>query len=55
LKLVSAFIVAFAIALPYLKKQLAFMKTKKAAREQNTVYLQKILEERSMGGGNKTC
>jgi putative ABC transport system permease protein len=55
LKLVSSLIVAFAIALPYLKKQLAFMKTKKAAREQNTVYLQEILEERRRDGGDKAC
>ena len=33
LKLVSAVIVAVAIAFPYLKKQLAFSKTKRAARE----------------------
>jgi putative ABC transport system permease protein len=46
LKLVSSLIVAFAIALPYLKKQAAFMSVKKAAKAQNTVYLQEIREAR---------
>jgi putative ABC transport system permease protein len=46
LKLVSSLIVAFAIALPYLKKQAAFMSQKKAAKALNTVYLKEIQEAR---------
>lgn len=40
LKLVSALIVAFAIALPYLKKQAAFLRQRRAAKEENQVFLQ---------------
>ncbi len=39
LKLVSAIIVAFAIALPYMKKQMAFRKAKFAAKQENAAYI----------------
>jgi putative ABC transport system permease protein len=55
LKLVSALIVAFAIALPYLKKQAAFFKTKKAAKAQNIVYLKEIRAQRNGNGGGEGC
>lgn len=42
LKLVSALIVAFAIALPYLKRRTAFLRQRKAARVLNHVYLDEI-------------
>lgn len=55
LKLVSAVIVAFAIALPYLKKQAAFVKQKKAAKAQNHVYMNEIRAQRNTkDGGKKT-
>lgn len=50
LKLVSSLIVAFAIALPYLKKQAAFMKQRRAARAENHVYLKEIVEKSGKGG-----
>lgn len=43
LKLVSSIIVAFAIALPYLKKQFAFYKMKRAARAENQKYIREIM------------
>lgn len=46
LKLVSSFIVAFAIALPYLKEQAAFLKQRKAAKAQNHIYLDEIRANR---------
>lgn len=56
LKLVSALIVAFAIALPYLKQRSAFLKQRKAAKATNHVYLDEILEEKkNRDGGNGVC
>lgn len=56
LKLVSALIVAFAIALPYLKRQAVFFKQRKAARAQNHVYMDEIRAGNQSGdGGNKSC
>lgn len=43
LKLVSSVIVAIAIALPYLKKQFAFYKTKRAARAENQKYICQLM------------
>lgn len=54
LKLVSALIVAFAIALPYLKRRTAFIKQRQAARTQNHVYMSEIQAEKR-DGGNKSC
>lgn len=45
LKLVSSIIVAFAIALPYLKKQFAFYKMKRAAKAENQQYIREIMSE----------
>lgn len=61
LKLVSALIVAIAIALPYLKQQSAFLKQRKAARAANHVYMDEIMAKRDLvqekkgNGGNTTC
>ncbi len=49
LKLVSALIVAVAIAFPYMKKQLAFAKSKHISKAQNKEYIRKLMEEE---GGN---
>lgn len=46
LKLVSSLIVAFAIALPYLKKQAAFYKQRRVVRTQNHVYLEQYQKQR---------
>ena len=43
LKLVSAIIVAVAIALPYIKQQIAFYRQKRIAREDNKRYLNEML------------
>ncbi len=54
LKLVSAVIVAVAIALPYLKKQSTFYKRKRAAKAENQIYINELLREENAGkGGNK--
>lgn len=54
LKLVSAVIVAAAIAFPYLKQQLAFQKAKKAAKEENEQYISELLsQEKNCEGGRK--
>ena len=45
LKLVSALIVAIAIAFPYLQKQAAFAKQKKESKTQNKLYIAEILEQ----------
>ena len=45
LKLVSAIIVAVAIAFPYLKKQIAFHKSKKASIAENKAYILEMLKE----------
>ena len=50
LKLVSSIIVAVAIALPYLKQQIAFSKQKRAAKAQNQIYMKEILERNENGG-----
>lgn len=49
LKLVSAIIVAVAIAFPYLKKQIAFYKSKKASIAENKAFIAQILEEEKGG------
>lgn len=54
LKLVSALIVAFAIAFPYLKKQAAFVKTRKTERAQNHIYMDEIRQSRKDEEGGKT-
>lgn len=46
LKLVSSLIVAFAIALPYLKKQAVFYKQRRVVRTQNHVYLEQYQKQR---------
>ena len=43
LKLVSSIIVAVAIGLPYLKKQLAFYRSKRVAKAENESYIKEIL------------
>lgn len=45
LKLVSSIIVAFAIALPYLKKQFVFQKMKRAAKVLNQQYIREIMSK----------
>ena len=50
LKLVSAIIVAVAIAFPYLKKQMDFHRQKRAAKAQNQIYVQEIMKNDSEGG-----
>ncbi len=47
LKLVSAIIVAAAIALPYLKRQFAFYQTKRASRAENQRFILEIIERDS--------
>lgn len=54
LKLVSALIVAVAIALPYLKKQVLFVKQRKAAKAQNRIYMEEILVERNGKDGGES-
>lgn len=54
LKLVSAIIVAVAIALPYLKKQQGFYQQKRVAKQENQVYLAEIRSESGADkGGNE--
>lgn len=45
LKLVSALIVAIAIAFPHLQKQVAFAKQKKESKAQNKIYIAEILAQ----------
>lgn len=45
LKLVSAIIVAIAIAFPYLKKQMEFAKSKKASMAENQMYIKEMLAQ----------
>lgn len=53
LKLVSAIIVAVAIALPYLKSQTAFYRQKRIAKAENQEYIREIMETEQTGkGGN---
>ena len=47
LKLVSSLIVAFAIALPYLKKQAAFMKQRRLAKAENQLYMEQIQKQKN--------
>lgn len=54
LKLVSALIVAAAIAMPYLKKQLSFARQRKAARAQNHIDLD-AMQRQNEGGGKTSC
>ena len=49
LKLVSAIIVAAAIAFPYLKEQMAFGKNKKIAKVENQAYIKELLEQEKEG------
>ena len=51
LKLVSALIVALAIALPYLKKQMAFYRQRRRAKAENALYLREITGEIQSGEG----
>lgn len=53
LKLVSAVIVAFAIALPYLKKQEAFIRQRRQTRAENNVYLKELAERDGRKGGER--
>lgn len=53
LKLVSAVIVAIAIALPYLKKQGAFLRQRRQTRAENLVYLKELAERDSQKGGER--
>lgn len=47
------FIVAVAIAFPYLKKQAVFYRQKRAAKAENEQYIAELLREERMGkGGN---
>lgn len=55
LKLVSSLIVAFAIALPYLKKQAAFYKQRRVVRTQNHVYLEQYQKQRQDEEGKRSC
>ena len=57
LKLVSSLIVAFAIALPYLKKQAAFYKQRRVVRTQNHVYLEQYQKQRQEQDeeGKRSC
>ncbi len=50
LKLVSALIVAVAIAFPYLKTQMAFYKQKRVAKAENQKYIEEIRAELGKGG-----
>lgn len=55
LKLVSSLIVAFAIALPYLKKQAVFYKQRRVVRTQNHVYLEQYQKQRQDEEGKRSC
>lgn len=52
LKLVSAIIVAVAIAFPYVKKQLAFAKSKRASKAENKEFIRQMLAEEE---GGQSC
>lgn len=49
LKLVSAIIVAVAIAFPYIKKQMEFAKSKSASKAENQAYIKQMLEKEEGG------
>ncbi len=48
LKLVSAIIVAVAIAFPYLKEQMEFAKNKKISMKENQAYIKELLEQEKL-------
>lgn len=50
LKLVSSIIVAVAIALPYIKQQMAFNKQKIKAKAENQLFIRELLGENGKGG-----
>jgi putative ABC transport system permease protein len=49
LKLVSAIIVAVAIAFPYVKKQMYFAKSKRASKAENKEFIRQMLENEKGG------
>lgn len=51
LKLVSALIVAVAIAFPYLRDKLKFYKKRRATREQNQIYIKELMADVNTGNG----
>lgn len=51
LKLVSALIVAVAIAFPYLRDKLKFYKKRRATREQNQIYIKELMTDVNTGNG----
>lgn len=53
LKLVSALIVAVAIAFPYLRDKLKFYKRRRATREQNQIYIKELMADVNTGNGGK--
>ena len=53
LKLVSALIVAVAIAFPYLKDKLTFYNRRRASKEQNQLYIKEIMADVKTGNGGK--
>ena len=53
LKLVSAIIVAVAIAFPYVKKQLDFAKSKRASKAENKEFIRQMLAEEEGGKCNE--
>ncbi len=54
LKLVSAIIVAAAIAFPYLKEQWEFAKSKKASKAENQAYIKEMLEQEKLAQATST-
>ena len=53
LKLVSALIVAIAIAFPYVKKQMEFVKSKRASKTENKEFIRQMLAEEEGGKCNE--
>ena len=53
LKLVSALIVAIAIAFPYMKKQMEFVKSKRASKTENKEFIRQMLAEEEGGKCNE--
>ena len=53
LKLVSALIVAIAIAFPYVKKQMEFVKCKRASKTENKEFIRQMLAEEEGGKCNE--
>ena len=54
LKLVSALIVAVAIAFPYLRDKVKFYNKRRATREQNQIYIKELMADVNTGnGGNR--